>query len=112
MSLLLRFVIGGFVVCTFASLGDALQPKSFAGLFGAAPSVALASLAITMQTEGMSYALAETRSMVVGSVAFLVYAVTCTHLLARRRWRAISASTFALTVWLFCAFALRFLLLR
>jgi hypothetical protein len=40
-----RFLIGGFVVSAFALLGDLLRPKSFAGLFGAAPSVALATLA-------------------------------------------------------------------
>ena len=35
--LLLRFVIGGTLVCLFAFLGDLFKPKSFAGLFGAAP---------------------------------------------------------------------------
>jgi Protein of unknown function (DUF3147) len=39
---LIRFVIGGLVVSVFAICGDVLRPKSFAGLFGAAPSVALA----------------------------------------------------------------------
>jgi len=43
---LIRFVIGGLVVSVFAICGDVLRPKSFAGLFGAAPSVALASLAL------------------------------------------------------------------
>jgi hypothetical protein len=39
-----RFFIGGVVVSAFAVIGDVLRPKSFAGLFGAAPSVALATL--------------------------------------------------------------------
>ena len=39
-----RFLIGGLAVSSFAILGDLLRPKSFAGLFGAAPSVALATL--------------------------------------------------------------------
>ena len=34
--IVVRFVIGGFIVSLFAALGDALKPKSFAGLFGAA----------------------------------------------------------------------------
>jgi hypothetical protein len=38
----LRFLAGGIAVSAFAALGDALRPKSFAGLFGAAPSIALA----------------------------------------------------------------------
>jgi hypothetical protein len=40
--LLLRFAIGGIVVSAFATLGDVFKPKSFAGLFEAAPSLALA----------------------------------------------------------------------
>jgi hypothetical protein len=39
--ILIRFLIGGAVVSVFAILGDLLKPKSFAGLFGAAPSEGL-----------------------------------------------------------------------
>ena len=46
--LFLRFAIGGIVVSAFAVLGDSFKPKSFAGLFGAAPSLALATLALTI----------------------------------------------------------------
>jgi hypothetical protein len=35
---IVRFLIGGIVVSLFATLGDVLRPKSFAGLFGPAPS--------------------------------------------------------------------------
>jgi hypothetical protein len=45
-----RFLVGGAVVSAFAMLGDVLRPKSFAGLFGAAPSVALATLARSTST--------------------------------------------------------------
>jgi hypothetical protein len=38
-----RFLVGGIVVLAFATLRDILSPKSFAGLFGATPSVALAT---------------------------------------------------------------------
>jgi hypothetical protein len=43
----LRFLAGGIAVSGFAALGDTLRPKSFAGLFGAASSIALATLPIT-----------------------------------------------------------------
>jgi len=33
----IRFLVGGAVVSAFPMLGDLLRPKSFAGLFGAAP---------------------------------------------------------------------------
>ena len=39
MELIFRFIVGGLVVSLFAVIGDVLKPKSFAGLFGAAPSV-------------------------------------------------------------------------
>jgi hypothetical protein len=39
-----RAVSGGILVSAFAVLGDVLKPKRFAGLFAAAPSVALATL--------------------------------------------------------------------
>jgi uncharacterized protein DUF3147 len=46
--ILIRFLIGGVSVSLFAIIGDLFKPKSFAGLFGAAPSVALATLALTI----------------------------------------------------------------
>ncbi len=50
--IILRFLIGGAVVSAFALLGDLFKPKSFAGLFGAAPSVALATLGLTVTDMG------------------------------------------------------------
>jgi Protein of unknown function (DUF3147) len=53
---LVRFIAGGAIVSAFAIIGDVLKPKSFAGLFGAAPSVALAALVMTTASDGSSYA--------------------------------------------------------
>jgi hypothetical protein len=50
----IRFLVGGLVVSGFAIIGDLLKPKSFAGLFGAAPSVALATLGLTVAKDGTS----------------------------------------------------------
>src|ERR1700730_14946463 len=69
--LILRFVIGGVVVSAFAALGDVLKPKSFAGLFGAAPSIALATLGLTIAANGKMYAAAEARSMVADDAGLL-----------------------------------------
>jgi hypothetical protein len=38
-----RFLAGGLLVSMFAVVGDIVRPKSFAGLFEAAPSVATCS---------------------------------------------------------------------
>ena len=58
----LRFLAGGIAVSAFAALGDTLRPKSFAGLFGAAPSIALATLLITLSQKGAPFAAVEGRS--------------------------------------------------
>jgi hypothetical protein len=71
---IVRFIIGGMFVSVFAILGDLLKPKSFAGLFGAAPSVALATLLLTVHRQGASYAAIEARSMIEGAIAFCAYA--------------------------------------
>jgi hypothetical protein len=38
MEFIFRFIVGGLIVSLFAVLGDVLKPRSFAGLFAAAPS--------------------------------------------------------------------------
>ena len=110
--LLFRFVVGGLVVSLFAALADVLKPKSFAGLFGAAPSVGLATLGLTIASEGKSYAAIEARSMAIAAVAFLVYAWVACRLMLRNRWTAVSATTVVLPVWFAISFGLWALVLR
>ncbi len=110
--LIFRFAVGGFVVTFFAALGDVLKPKSFAGLFGAAPSVALATLGLTIAADGKPYAAAEARSMVVGAIAFCVYAAFCSRLMMRNRIHSALASISALALWLVCALGVWAIVLR
>jgi hypothetical protein len=110
--ILLRVIVGGGVVSVFALLGDLLKPKSFAGLFGAAPSVALATLALTVMKDGKAYASTEARSMVLGALAFFLYACVVGWLLIRRRMPVLSTAGLAITVWVGCAFGLWFAVLR
>jgi hypothetical protein len=60
----IRFLAGGIAVPVFAALGDTLRPKSFAGLFGAAPSIALATLLITLSQKGAPFAAGGTRGRI------------------------------------------------
>jgi len=92
------------MVSLFAVLADVLKPKSFAGLFGAAPSIALATLGMTILANGKLYAAVEARSMVVGAAAFLVYVCLCVRLLTTTKLRAAMGTTVALGVWFACAF--------
>jgi Protein of unknown function (DUF3147) len=99
MEVFLRFLIGGTVVSLFAALADALRPKSFAGLFGAAPSVALATLGLTIHHEGKTYAAIECRSMTLGAIAFFIYALLVTWILRRFKPSALVATLALMPVW-------------
>jgi hypothetical protein len=104
--ILIRFLIGGAVVSVFAILGDLLKPKSFAGLFGAAPSVALATLGLTVATEGAPYAASEARSMIAGAIAFTAYASFVSWVMMRYKLNALLVTLCSIPVWLGAAFAL------
>lgn len=93
--ILIRFLVSGAVVSGFAIIGDVLKPRSFAGLFGAAPSVALATLGLTVATEGPSYAATEARSMMAGAVAFFFYASLVSWIMMRYKMKALGSNKMA-----------------
>jgi len=112
MELVYRFVLGGLIVSVFAIAGDVLRPRSFAGLFGAAPSVALATLALTINTNGTWYSATEARSMMAGVLALFLYAFAVIRLLMKWKLRTLMAVSCAIPVWLVCAFATWILFLQ
>ena len=75
--LVLRFAVGGLVVSVFSILGEVWQPKTFSGLFGAAPSVALVSMALTSTKEGHAFVTESATLMVGGATALVIYASCC-----------------------------------
>src|SRR4051812_18008490 len=103
MEYVVRFLAGGLVVSAFAVIADVLRPKSFAGLFGAAPSVALATLGLVLWKEGGAYASIEGRSMILGAVALAVYSLAACQLLMRLQWSALAATTTTIILWLVIA---------
>jgi hypothetical protein len=104
--LIFRFIAGGLVVSGFAALGGVLKPKRFAGLFGAAPSIALATLGLTISVDGKLYAATEARSMIGGAISFGVYAYFCSWLMMRYRFRALAVTLPSLSMWLACSLLL------
>jgi len=104
--IIIRFVVGGFVVSVFALIGNLLKPKSFAGLFGAAPSVALATLSLTISKAGAAYAATEARSMMAGAVAFFVYASIVSWVLMCFKPKALWVTVCSMPGWLGVAFGL------
>jgi Protein of unknown function (DUF3147) len=111
MQFVYRFFLGGLIVCVFAVMADILRPRGLAGLFGAAPSVALATLSLTLSYEGKSFAVIEARSMVAGPIAFL-HAIICVYSMSVRHLRAGPTALGMLSVWGACAFSLWAMFLR
>lgn len=100
MEFIIRFLLGGTAVCLFAAIGDVARPKSFAGVFGAAPSVALSTLALTIHTNGAAFAATEARSMIVGAFALSVYAWLCRIWFWRGAQKVTIITLVSLPVWL------------
>jgi hypothetical protein len=103
--LIARFLIGGVIVSFFAVLAEFFRPKSFAGLFGAAPSIALATLGITIAGHGKTYAAIEARSMICGAIAFLLYAACVSFVMIRLKPRVLTATVVLMPVWFAASFA-------
>lgn len=95
--LLLRMLAGGLTVSLFSLCGSVFKPKSFAGIFGAAPSVAAVSLAIVFAKQGRMVAEIQARSMLLGSIGFMAYASMCIAITKRS---AIAVGVGAILSWL------------
>ena len=102
--LAIRVVAGGLLVVAFAMLGDMLKPKMFAGLFGAAPSVATASLLVSGLAMGASKDMHYATGMIAGAVGLVVYSVAAAF--AVKHLGAVPGSVVAWVAWLLPAAAI------
>ena len=89
-----------------------MKPKSFAGLLGAAPSIALATIGIATAHYGKAYAAIEAHSMLYGAMGFFCYANAASWVLMRFKVHALTASMALLPVWLGVSFGLLWLVGR
>ena len=112
MQIIIRFLAGGAIVSAFSLIADLFKPKSFAGLFGGAPSVALATLLLTVSKDGSEYAAVEARSMALGAAVFVLCACAMARLFLRRKARPRLAIGVSVSVWLATAFGLWFAIFR
>jgi uncharacterized protein DUF3147 len=102
----LRFVLGGVIVSLFSLLGDLFQPKSFSGLFSAAPSVALATLGLSFLTHDSNYTSLEGRSMLVGAIALFFYSQLVSRLMMHRLCHSLALTCWAILLWFGTAFGI------
>lgn len=101
--LAIKGLAGGLLVVAFAVLSQALEPKRFAGLFSAAPAVALAGLTVVLLDKGHHAAHQETVGMIAGGAGMISYAACVIPLL--RRTKAVRAAAIALGPWFVAALA-------
>lgn len=111
MEYVVRFAAGGVVVSLIAILADILRPKSVAGLLGAAPSVALATLTLAFWKHDAAYVSVEARAIILGTTALTLYSICVCQLIVRKHLSALSATTVALVLWLTVALALKLVLM-
>jgi uncharacterized membrane protein (GlpM family) len=97
LPVLSKAVFGGTLVVLFAVFAETLSPKRFAGVFAAAPSVALASLSVTVMSKGPIDARRSCAGMMAGAVGFVVYCLLAPA--AMRRWGSLRGAGAALVGW-------------
>ena len=108
--LALKALLGGAVVVAFALIAEVLTPKKFAGLFAAAPSVALGSLLIIAQDKGPAEAGQAAGGMVAGGVGMLAFCMLAVPAIARLG--ATLGSVVSLGAWAVVAIGLYVVVLR
>jgi hypothetical protein len=104
--LAVRFLLGGAIVSAFSVVAEMWEPKTFAGIFGAAPSVALASLALAFHKHGGAYVAIEGRSMVIGALGLFAYSCACVAAAKREHVPVWLGAAAAWVVWFMTAFGL------
>ncbi len=106
IELAVRFVAGGLIVCLFSVTGELFKPESFSGIFGAAPSVALAGLSITVFCRGGQALVAQAHSMLFGAFALACYAAALVWVVRSVRLPTWLEAGAAWGVWLVVALGL------
>lgn len=98
-----RAVLGGLLVVVFPLVAEVVKPKRLSGVFGAAPSVALANLGLMVAVQGTAKAMGESQAMIAGGVAMTV---ACgVGILAVRRWHALRGALAIAVMWIAVAAA-------
>src|SRR5438046_8209930 len=96
--LAVRVLAGGMLVVAFAMLSDTFKPKMFAGLFGAAPSVATTSLLVSGLAMGAAKDERYASGMIAGAIGLAAYSAAAA--LAVKHLGAVAGSAIAWVAWL------------
>ncbi len=73
LTILVKGLVGGALVVLFALIGEVIRPRSLAGLTSSAPSIATASLLVTLLTSGALMAWNLSLGMIAGAVGLVAW---------------------------------------
>jgi hypothetical protein len=107
VELVVRFIAGGLAVLLFSAAGECFEPETFGGLFGAAPSVAIATLGIAFVQTGARGAASDAHWMLLACIAMFAYTTACVAVCRDRRIPVSFGAFAAWIVWIFVAVALQ-----
>jgi hypothetical protein len=97
VEVVVKAMVAGVLVVAFAALAVTLAPKQLAGVFSAAPSVALSNMIVTAVFAGPGDVAAAARGMVIGAAGFTVYCLVVVPLV--KAWGPWRGSAGALAAW-------------
>lgn len=103
--LILRFLLGGAAVSLFSAVAELFKPKTFSGIFGAAPAVALVSLAMLFAQRGREVVQNHALGMICGGLGFLAYACACVAITSNPRVPVWAGAAACWAVWFLVAAA-------
>lgn len=106
----IRVLAGGALVVAFAMVSDMLKPKMFSGLFGAAPSVATASLLVSGLAMGAAKDAKYGTGMIAGAIGLIAYSLAAAP--AVKRLGGVAGSIVAWVAWVLPAGAAFWVLSR
>lgn len=110
LELALKALAGGGLVLVFSAISEVVRPKLLAGVFAAAPAVALAGLLLTVLFKSAHDAYQNSMGMVAGGIAIACYSTLVTWQF--RNSAALRASLLVLPAWFAVAFTIYLLALR
>ena len=105
-----KAIAGGCFVVAFSMLSDRLKPKTLAGLFSGAPSVALASLGLTALAMGGGKTAVAATSMIAGGAGMVAFCAVAIAL--EQKVGAVTSSALAWISWAVAAGAVFWFFLR
>jgi hypothetical protein len=95
--LAVKGLVGGTVVVVFALVGEVVRPRAVAGVSSGAPSVAIGSLSVTAIASGAAAAASQSRGMIAGAAALVMWCLC--GLDTFKRFGALRGSLLATLIW-------------